>query len=50
MTYNKWTTEQKTRIIKLRDVEDKEFSKICSIMRLTQREARSLYACAKRTE
>lgn len=43
MSNNKYSKEQKEQIIKLREEQQKDFSEICKIMKLSQRKARSLY-------
>jgi predicted DNA-binding protein (UPF0251 family) len=46
----KYTQEQKTEIIRLRDSEFCDFSDIAKIMKLSGRKVRSLYQCAKYTQ
>lgn len=44
---NYYTLEQRKYILVLRDKEQKDFSEICKIMKLSQRKARSLYTIVK---
>lgn len=46
----KWDKEHRELILVLRDKENLEFSQICEQMKLTQRQARTLYQCAKYAE
>lgn len=47
MKQNKYTIKQREQIIKLRDIEQKDFSEITKIMKLSQRVARNLYINTK---
>lgn len=45
--YQRWTEEQKKKVLQLRDKEKKNFSSISRILDLTNRQCRNLYGTSK---
>ena len=46
--YGRWPKKMRYKIIKLRDIDKKDFSDISKILNLSNRQCRSLYSVAKR--